>query len=31
MTRLYWLRFMLALVAMATALLLVWWSASEDL
>jgi hypothetical protein len=29
-TGLYWLRFVLALIAVATALLLVWWSASED-
>jgi hypothetical protein len=30
MTRLYWLRFVLAFAAVATAVLLAWWSASED-
>jgi hypothetical protein len=29
-TRLYWLRFVLAFAAVGTAVLLAWWSASED-
>jgi hypothetical protein len=29
-TRFYWLRFVLAFATVATAVLLVWWSASED-
>jgi hypothetical protein len=31
MSTLYWLRFALSLAAVTVALLLVWWSASEDL
>ena len=31
MTVLYWARFGLAFAVVATAVLLVWWSASEDL
>jgi hypothetical protein len=30
MTALYWLRFVLSSAAVIVALLLVWWSASED-
>jgi len=30
MSALYWARFAMAAVSLAVALLLVWWSASED-
>ena len=30
MTALYWAKFAMAAVSLAVALLLVWWSASED-
>jgi hypothetical protein len=31
MTRLYWARFLVACAVVSAAVLLAWWSASEDL